>query len=774
MSQSKQTHRTATHWGAYDVDVEHGKVQALRPFDQDPDPSPIGAGMPQAIEDAVRISQPMVRKAWLDNGPLDHNGGRGNGPFVAVSWDRALDLAAGEIDRIRREHGNGAIYAGSYGWSSAGRFHHAVSQLHRFMSAAGGYVASRETYSLAAAEVILPHIVGMGAFEQMDTNTPMKMLAENTELFVCFGGIPLKNTQVEGGGMGRHHMPEALKLCAERGVKFVNISPIRSDLDDMVNAEWHHPRPNTDVAIMLGMAHVLYTEGLHDQAFLDKYCTGFDKFAPYLTGESDGKPKTPEWAAEISGMEADAIASLAREMAAKVTQLNLSWSCQRSDHGEQAFWMAMTLAAMLGQIGTPGGGVGFGYGAVNLIGRQRTIIAKPTFPLLPNEVRDFIPVARISDMLLNPGGAYQYDGMDRVYPDIRMVYWCGGNPFHHHQDINRLVRAWQKPETIIVHEPWWNANARHADIIFPAAIMLERNDIGVSRTDSYMFAMQKAIEPFGNSRPDYRTFSGLAGRLGCGEEFTEGRNEQEWIEHIYDRFRQAASESGIETPSFEEFWEAGHIRLPEPEPQPYMGAFRADPEGSPLHTPTGRIEIFSETVDSFGYDDCPGHPVWQEPVEWLGGALTGTYPLHLISNQPHTRLHSQFDNGGYSKGNKVKGREPMHISPEDAAARGIETGDIVRLYNDRGSCLAGAVVTDEIRAGVVRLPTGAWFDPVEPGVPGSLDVHGNPNVLTPDKGTSKLAQGPSAMSALVEVEKFEGDVPPIRAFTPPEIVQDSV
>ena len=116
----------------------------------------------------------------------------------------------------------------------------------------------------------------------------------------------------------------------------------------------------------------------------------------------------------------------------------------------------------------------------------------------------------------------------------------------------------------------------------------------------------------------------------------------------------------------------------------------------------------------------------------------------------------------------------MHISPEDARARGIETGDIVRLYNDRGSCLAGAVVTGEIRAGVVRLPTGAWFDPVEPGVPGSLDVHGNPNVLTPDKGTSKLAQGPSAMSALVEVEKFEGDVPPIRAFTPPEIVQESV
>ena len=124
--------------------------------------------------------------------------------------------------------------------------------------------------------------------------------------------------------------------------------------------------------------------------------------------------------------------------------------------------MGAVLAAILGQIGLPGGGVGYGYGATNLVGRTRNPIPKPALPRLPNEIKDFIPVARVADMLLNPGMEYDYDGENRVYPDIRIIYWCGGNPFHHHQDINRLVKAWQKPDTIIVHEPWWNANARHA------------------------------------------------------------------------------------------------------------------------------------------------------------------------------------------------------------------------------------------------------------------------------------------------------------------------
>ena len=199
-------------------------------------------------------------------------------------------------------------------------------------------------------------------------------------------------------------------------------------------------------------------------------------------------------------------------------------------------------------------------------------------------------------------------------------------------------------------------------------------------------------------------------------------------------------------------------------------AYRADPQAHPLRTPSGRIELFSETIAAFGYDDCPGHPVWQEPAEWLGSAQARIYPLHLLSNQPRSRLHSQLDCGEVSRRAKVAQREPVWLNREDAAARGIASGDVVRIYNDRGACLAGAVVTDAVRPGVVQLSTGAWFDPLDPAEIGSLDKHGNPNVLTLDKGTSKLAQSPTAQTTLVEIERFDGEPPPITVFEPPSVV----
>jgi len=772
MTDGVSTHRTLTHWGAYDAEVADGQLTALRPISGDPDPSPIGPGMVQAVDDAVRIHQPMVRKDWLDMGPEAHAGRRGRGPFVAVSWERALDLVAGELDRVRNSHGNSAIYAGSYGWASAGRFHHALGQIHRFMAMAGGYTDSRDTYSLAAGEVVLPHVIGIDMWQFMARATSFETIVEHGDLVVMFGGIPMKNAQIEGGGTGRHWLAETLRAAKSRGVEFVNIGPNRGDAADDLKAEWLPCRPSTDTALMLGLAHTLVSEDLHDRAFLQRYTVGFERFSEYLTGAGDGTPKDADWAGTISGIEPATIRGLARRMAAARTMVNLSWSVQRVDHGEQSFWAGVALAALLGQIGLPGGGVAFGYGAVNSIGRSPLRIPRPTLPGAPNPVETFIPVARIADMLLNPGTEIDYNGRRVTYPDVRLVYWAGGNPFHHHQDLNRLVEAWQRPETVVVHEPWWNANARHADIVLLAATALERNDIGGSRSDHYLFAMQKAIKPVGEARTDYAIFSDLAARLDFADRFTEGRDEDAWLRHLYDRFRQGVAEKGVEVPSFDEFWDAGAFEAPRPAPQILFDKFRDDPEAHPLATPSGRIELYSESVAEFGYDDCRGHPIWLEPAEWLGATAAQRYPLHLISNQPKTRLHSQYDNGGFSQGQKVQGREPIALNPADAAARNVKDGDVVRVFNDRGACLAGAVVTDALMPGVVQLSTGAWFDPAEPGNAGSLELHGNPNVLTLDKGTSKLAQGPSAQSALVEVERFEGTVPPVTVFVPPPVVAE--
>jgi biotin/methionine sulfoxide reductase len=198
--------------------------------------------------------------------------------------------------------------------------------------------------------------------------------------------------------------------------------------------------------------------------------------------------------------------------------------------------------------------------------------------------------------------------------------------------------------------------------------------------------------------------------------------------------------------------------------------FRMDPEAYPLATPSGKIEIFSQTIADFGYADCIGHPAWYEKREWLGAGLARRFPLHLLSNQPRTRLHSQLDHGVTSQESKIQGREPMRINPHDAAERGIGDGDVVRVFNDRGAFLAGVHVSDELRRGVVQISTGAWYDTLDPADPLSLEIHGNPNAVTNDIGTSSLAQGPSANSCLVEVERYQGAIPPLSVFSPPTLV----
>ncbi|NKB44753.1 MAG: molybdopterin-dependent oxidoreductase [Alphaproteobacteria bacterium] len=767
---------TATHWGAYTATVENGRVTALEPFSGDPDPSPIGPGMPQAQDDAVRIAQPMVRKGWLDSlkngGPKKDVTGRGSDPFVALSWDEALDIVANELTRVKETHGNEAIYAGSYGWASAGRFHHAQSQMRRFLNLFGGNTYSVGTYSSGAAEVIVPHIAGTWADVCYSANTTWGTIADHSELVVAFGGLALKNSQVHGGGLGRHIARDALQRCKDNGVEIVNVSPISNDAADFLDATWLTPHPGTDVAVMLALAHTLATEDLHDPAFLETHCTGSEKVIAYILGRDDGVEKDAAWAAKISGLNAETIKELARTMAKRRTLVTVSWSMQRADHGEQTYWMALTLAAILGQIGLPGGGFGCAYAGAAGMGGPGTPVAPTHLPKGQNPVSTFIPVSRISDLLLNPGGTVRFNGQTLTYPDIRLVYWCGGNPFHHHQDLNRMLRAWQKPETIIVNEAWWNPMARHADIVLPVTTTLERNDVTASGLSLQIMAMHKAAEPFGEARNDHDIFKGVAERVGVAEAFTEGRTEMEWVRWLYQDTCSRAADIGINTPDFETFWapdSGGMLEWPSNPERTMFEAFRDNPQKNPLATPSGRLELFSETIAGWNDPGQPGHAVWHEPSEWLGDDKARTFPLHLISNQPATRLHSQYDNGGYSQASKVQGREPVWINPDDASARGVEDGDIVRLFNDRGACLAGAVVTDQVRTGVLQLSTGAWYDPATPGEIGVDCVHGNPNVLTHDAGTSTIAQGTSAQTCLVQLEKFDGEAPPVRVFNPPEI-----
>jgi len=388
-----------------------------------------------------------------------------------------------------------------------------------------------------------------------------------------------------------------------------------------------------------------------------------------------------------------------------------------------------------------------------------------------NPTGSFIPVARVTDLLEKPGEEYDFDGERRRYPDTKLVYWCGGNPFHHHQDLNRLLQAWRRPDTVIVNEPWWTPTAKLADIVLPATTTLERNDIGASSRDRYVMAMKQAIQPQGEARNDFDIFGGLAQRTGVAKAFGYDVDEMTWLRTIYDEGCVKAAETGLNVPDFDTFWEEGYVETPMPtELYNVYSDFRADPAANKLPTPSGKIEIFSERVDGFDYDDCAGHPTWYEPVEWLGSEEATQWPLHLISNQPPHKLHSQMDFSGPSLSAKVRGHEIATVSHTEADKRGIEDGDMLRIFNDRGSTLAIAKVSEDVRDGVVLLPTGAWYDPSEAAGAGGMEKHGNPNVLTIDKGTSSLGQGPMAHTTLVEIEVYNGEVPEVTAFKLPEIV----
>jgi biotin/methionine sulfoxide reductase len=759
--------RNHSHWGAFFADVDGGRVVGVHPFEHDPAPSRLIEAIPAAVHSRTRVAQPMVRQGWLTHGP-GHGSGRGREPFVPVTWDKALDLIAGEVTRVRREHGSESIMGGSQGWGSAGLFHEARGQLHRFLAASGGYVDQTMNYSFGAALAFLPHVVGSPQ-SVVGPLTSWTSIARHTKLMVLFGGANPKNTSVIKGGCAAHSTGQWMQDLARAGVRVINVSPIREDGPDAVNAEWIPIRPNTDTAMLLALAHTLISEGLHDETFLATYCTGFERVRPYLMGETDGQPKTADWAAPITGVPAETIRTLARDMAATRTMVTSSWSLQRAHHGEQAYWATILLAAVLGQVGLPGGGFGFGYGSTAGIGDPPLMFAPPVMEGIANPVRVAIPAARIADCLRHPGESYDFNGKRGTYPDIHLVYWAGGNPFHHHQDTNKLRRAWERPDTIVVHDPWWTATARHADIVLPATTTLERNDIGASRRDRFIIAMHRAIAPVGQARDDFAIFKGLAERLGCADAFTQGRDEMGWLRHLYERCRHGAGANALALPDFDTFWDQGWLEIPAASDEYVLfGDFRADPAKHALRTPSGRIELYSEKIADFGYDDCPPHPTWIEPSEWLGGRLANDYPLHLISSQPRDRLHSQMDSGPVSADGKIAGREAISINPDDATARGIRDGDVVRVFNARGACLAGAIVTDTVSRGVVRLACGAWYDPADDG-DAPLCRHGNANVLTRDEGTSKLGQGPSSATALVEVERWTDATTPVLAFEAPRL-----
>lgn len=807
---------TAAHWGMLNVSVKNGKIIDSKPYQKT---SEIYNSLQYNTADMVyksRIKYPMVRKSYLKNPDDPKPELRGKDEWVRVPYEDAIKLVARELKKTREQKGPQSVFAGSYGWKSSGNVHNARILLHRFMNLSGGFVGNLGDYSTGASQVIMPHVVG--TIEVYEQQTSWPLILENSKVVVIWGANPMATLKIAWTSTDEQGFKYFEELKNKNDIEIIIIDPIKTQTAKYLDrARWIAPVPNTDTALMLGMAYHLYTSGKYDKEFIQNYTYGFDKFLPYLLGKNDKTPKTPEWASKICGLDAGLIKELADKFMSNRTMIMSGWGMQRAHHGEQPHWMMVTLCSMLGQIGLAGGGFGLSYhysnggaptckggvvggitaGGIGIFNKDGDFIGTSDGEIKDGrfvkkvsskgeDVPEWLakssdyafPVARIADVLLNPGKVIDHNGKKITYPDIDFIYWVGGNPLTHHQDTNLNLKAWRKPRTIVVNEPYWTPTAKMADIVFPITTQYERNDITMTGDYSNMHIapMKQVVNKYEESRDDYQIFSDLSKAYAKNLvlAFTEnGKSEFDWLREYYGAtYEQVKNipDFTSDMKPFDEFWNENKpvefYSTPESDNWVRFADFREDPVLNALGTPSGLIEIYSDAIEKMGYDDCKAHPMWFEPIEWLG-MKDKPAQFHMISPHPANRLHSQQNHTSLRKEYAIADREPIWINTKDAKAKGIKTGDLVRVFNARGEVLAGANVTDDIIPGVVKLDEGAWYDGFDSGI----CKNGCPNVLTIDIPTSKLANGNISHTALVNVEKFNGVAPKLTAFLEPKILK---
>ncbi|GAA8428486.1 molybdopterin guanine dinucleotide-containing S/N-oxide reductase [Helicobacter pylori] len=758
----------ATHFGPFIAKVQNGVIKDIVPQKSDYNPTMMLKAMVDRVYSDSRVKYPCVRKSFLEN-KKNHKELRGREEFVRVSWDVALDLAAKKLKEIPKEN----IYNASYGgWGHAGSLHRCHHLAWRFFNTTlGGAIGTDGEYGNGAAARINPMIVGdMEVYSQQTTHEEM---IKNCKVYVMWGADLFKCNRIDY--FVPNHVNDSYYPKYKRaGIKFISIDPIYTETAQAFNAEWIPIRPNTDVALTLGMMHYLYTSNQYDKAFIAKYTDGFDKFLPYLLGESDNTPKTLEWASQITGVSAEKIKELADLFVSNRTFLAGNWAMQRAQYGEQPDWALIVLASMIGQVGLSGGGFGF---SMHYGGNAQASSGARIVPIILqgyNSVKSVIPASRISEAVLNPDKEIDFMGKKLKLPKIKMIYNCGADLLGHEADTNELIRALRTLDCVIVHEPWWTPTAKFADIVFAPTSTMERDDItfGGSYSKNVVYAMRKVVEPVYESKDDYEIFRQLALRIGGNEteqKFTESKSYMEWIKSLYEK------SDGPTLKSFDQFWRDGFVEFEIPENARKFvrhAKFRQDPINNKLDTESGKIQIFSQKCADFKLADFKGHPTWFEPAEWLGSKMAETYPFHLISPHPKYRVNSQLDNTWVRNVYKIQGREPVMINELDANKLGIRHGEIVEVFNARGRLLAGAFVTKNIRQGVLSIQKGAWYDPEDVKVRNPRCNGGHVNTLTSLRPTSSMTQAISANTALVNIRRLRRYelVKPYHSISTPSII----
>jgi anaerobic dimethyl sulfoxide reductase subunit A len=628
--------------------------------------------------------------------PMRRSGPRGSGQYERITWDEALDTVAREMLRIRQTYGNAAILDASRTGSQSMLHGRVAAQ--RFLHMFGGCTELWSNMS-AEAEVFAVRIT----YGENDYKSAGREPADfvNSKLILMWGWSP-------GDGTFGTGTMQYLKHARKHGTRIICVDPRITMTSRQLADEHVFIRPSTDAAALIAMAYVIITANLHDHAYCDRYVHGLNEgevppgasYSTYLLGLNDGQPKTPEWAASITGIPAERIRRLAIEFAsARPAAIQAGYAAGRTAYGEQFHRAAYALAAITGNVGVSGGNSGVSNGATGRAGIK-------TLPIGKNPIDAKVASPLLADLLAR--------GRAGGYPaDIRMIYSSGGDLFNQCPNTGKIAASLDKVEFIVAQDHFLTPTARLADIILPATTFWERNDVHTpwAGAGHYAIYMRQAIAPMYQCRNDIDIFDDLSRRVGING--YNGKSESQWLREL----------TADAVDDFETFAEQGVARFPPP--RDAVAFARQIRDQQKFSTPSGKIEVYSNILaanpNPYGLGVIPPIPTWFAPDN-----NNERFPLSLCTPKSRARTHSIHGN---QPGLARVDPDTIWLHPDDASVRGITDGQRVRVFNDVGATVLPAQVTDRIAPGVVSIKEGAWYTPGADGT----DSQGCANVLTTDR-----------------------------------------
>ena len=750
-----------------------------------------------------RVKYPLKRVDWDPEGERNPQN-RGISKYQRISWDEATDIIASEIRRIQEKYGPFAILTQSEGHGESKLINASHGPSSILLSKMGGYTQQiRNADSWEGWYWGAMHVWGTGFQGMMaPTDNVIKDIIDYAELLLCWGFDP----ETSAWGFCGQFPSRLCYFWRDIGIKQVYICP-ELNYSAAVHADkWIPILPNTDAALQLAIIYTWIKEDTYQKDYVATHTVGFEKVKAYVMGQEDGIPKTPAWASSKCGVPEWTIKALAREFASKITSIvhGYGGSYIRGPYSHEPARLEVILLGMQG-LGGPGVHQCNPYWVgpimprawkpanASLSRKAMATEAKFTDPILriltAHAVayqKQHFPKVLMHDALLNPpfswygksGAVEQVEDQFNRYTfpapreeggsEIHMIWSdtpCRPTCWNYGNKVVEELRS-PKIECIVVQHPWLENDCLSADIVLPANTHFEVDDIQTNTMQGVqmenVLLQRQAIKPIGESKSDYEIVLEVAKKLGKEKEITEGRTVEDLIKYVFDGLGLS------QVMSWQEFQDKQYYVYPtdpdwEKDP-PGLRNFYAEPEKNPLGTPSGKLEFYSERLAEHFPDDLerPPSPKWIEkgPThdERLSSERAKKYPLLLMSNHGRWRMHAQCDDISWTRETptgKVKGPdgymyEPLWLNPETAAERGIKSGDIVKIYNERGIVLAGAYVTERLMPGVAYIDHGARVDFI---IPGKLDRGGAINLISPIGITSKNASGMATSSYLVQVER---------------------